>query len=144
MPATGYTIGRDISVDIISRNGPLRFATRTGFEPKQETTEIKVKGSDGIVRTAYLPDGWTGTIDFDRFDARLDDYFAGVEADYYAGKDVESVSITETIIEKTGALTQYRYLEVALRYEAAGARGDPDSTVKQKISWAAARRIKIA
>lgn len=144
MPAQGYTVGRDISIDIIGPNGPVRFATRTGFEPKQETAEIKVRGSDGLTRTVTIPDGWTGTIDYERFDARLDDYFAGIEADYYAGKDILSVSITETIAEKSGAISQYRYIEVSLKYDAAGARGDPQSTVKQKISWAAARRIKIS
>jgi hypothetical protein len=143
MPANGYTVGRDISVDVIGPNGPIRFTGRTGFEPKQESAEIKVRKSDGIIDTIFIPDGWTGTIDFERYDSRLDDYFAGIEADYFNGLNIPSNTITETIVEKNGTVSTYQYTNVALKYDSAGSRGDPQGTVKQRVAFAASRRIKL-
>jgi hypothetical protein len=142
MPANGYTIGRDVSLDIIGPNGPLRFGIRTGFSAKPEYNDIKVKRADGITDNAFIPDGWTGSFDYERGNSTLDDYFAGVESDYYAGLNIKNVSITETIVENTGAVTQWRYTNVALKYDDAGSKSG-DTTVKQKVSWAASRRLKI-
>ena len=143
MPASGFNIGKDFVLDIVTSRGVLRAPIRTGFTSKQLTTSLESKAADGVVRFAELPAGWEGTFDFDRAGSNLDDYFAQTEADYYAGAPGDSVSITENGTEVNGAITQYRYIGVALKYDDAGEKGC-DRLVKQKVSWKASKRIKVA
>lgn len=142
MPVNGYTIGKDVSLDITGPSGPLRFNIRTGFTAKQETNDIKVKRADGIVDHLVIPDGWTGSFDYTRQDSLLDDYFAGLEQNYYSGINNAPLTITETITEANGSVSQYRYTRVVLKYDDAGAKTG-DDVVKQKISFMASRRLKV-
>jgi hypothetical protein len=103
----------------------------------------KVKRFDGVTDFLELPDGWEGSFDFERAGGFIDDYFASLEADYYAGEDLPTVSITETITEPGGGVSQYRYTNVTLKYSNAGDKNGSD-TVKQKIDFLASRRIKAA
>jgi hypothetical protein len=85
----------------------------------------------------------SGTFDLERQDSKVYDYLAQLEANYYAGLNEQPVTITETITEVSGAVTQYRYLGVLLRLDDAGDKAG-DSTVKQRLSFTAQRRIKVA
>lgn len=144
MPVSGFTVGRDVSIDIVSaKKGLVRFPIKTGFSRKQESVQIKSKGLDGIIRFGVVPDGWSGSIEIDRASSDVDDYFAEAEADYYAGRNIDTVSITETVVEPTGATTQYRYTGVALQYSDAGSLKGDDK-VPLKIDWMASKRLKIA
>lgn len=144
MPTNAQNVGRDVSIDVVSANGQVRrFPIRTGFSSKQDTVAIKTKGADGRLYFAELPDGWSGSLDFERASSALDDYFAATEEDYYAGRNLDVLSITETIREVNGAVTQWRYTNVAMKYDDAGSKTG-DATIKQKVSWMADRRRKIA
>lgn len=143
MPLNGYSVGRDISLDIIGPTGPLRFSLITNFTSKPDTTDIKIKGLDGITRHARFPDGWSGSFDITRADSTLDDYFSQVEANYYAGLNERPLTITETISEASGAVTQYRYTGVLLKLDDAGSWSG-DQVVKQKVSFMADTRVKVA
>lgn len=143
MPVNGYSVGRDVSLDIVGPNGPLRFNQITKFSSKPDTTDHKIKGLDGVTRHVRFPDGWSGGFDIERRDSTLDDYFAQLEANYYGGLNEQPLTITETITEVSGAVTQYRYTEVLLRLDSAGDWAG-DSVVSQKVSFMAARRIKVA
>lgn len=143
MPANGYSVGRDVAVDIIAPSGlPLRLRVRTGFSSKQETNDIKVKRADGGVDHLVIPDGWTGSLDYERGSSDLDDYFAALESTYFAGGSYGPTSITETITNPDSSISQYRYTNVALKYDDAGAKTG-DNTIKQKVTWMASRRIRI-
>ncbi len=143
MPLNGFSVGRDVSLDIIGPSGPLRFNLITGFNSKPDITDQKIKGLDGITRHVRFPDGWSGGFDVARADSTIDDYFAQIEANYYAGLNELPVTITETITEVSGAVTQYRYLQVLLKLDDAG-QWQGDQTVKQKVSFVAARRVKVS
>lgn len=143
MPNQGYTIGRDVAIDIIGPNGPLRFKVRTGFSSRPVYDKVKVKRADGITDHLNNPDGWEGDFDFERQGDEIDAYFAQLEEDWHQGRDTLPVQITETITEKNGAVSQYRYLNVALTYDNAGEKSGT-GTVKQKIGWNASRRKKVA
>jgi hypothetical protein len=143
MPLNGFSVGRDISLDIIGPSGPLRFNLITGFNSKPDITDQKIKGLDGITRHVRFPDGWSGSFDIARADSTIDDYFAQLEANYYAGLNEQPITITETITEVSGAVTQYRYLQVLLKLDDAG-QWQGDQAVKQKLSFVAARRVKVA
>jgi hypothetical protein len=143
MPLNGYTIGRDVTLTIVTASGPLNLNQITGFQCKQDTIEQKIKGLDGVTRYLRFYDAWSGTFSLERQDSTLDDYFSQLEANYYAGLSEQGASLTETIQEVSGAISQYRYIGLLLKYEDAGEyRGD--QSVKQRMSFIASRRLKIA
>ncbi len=143
MPVNGFTVGRDVSLDIVGLNGPIRFSLITGFNARPDTTDVKVKGLDGKTRHVMFPDGWTGTFDVERQDSTVDDIFAQLESNFYSGLNLPAISIMETITEVSGAVTQYRFTDVILRLDDAGAYAG-DQTVKQRLSFMASRRMKVA
>jgi hypothetical protein len=143
MPVNNFSVGRDISLTIVTGSGPLNLNLITGFRSKPDMAEVKVKGLDGLTRHARFYDGWSGGFDVERADSTVDDYFAQLEANYYLGISEQPATITETITEPNGAVTQYRYMQVLLKLDNAG-DWKGDATVKQQISFVAAQRRKIA
>lgn len=143
MPINGFSVGRDVTLTIVTASGPLNLSLVTGFQSAPTIAEVKVKGLDGITRHVRMPDGWTGSFNVERQDSTVDDYFAQLEANYYAGINEQPATITETITEVNGSVSQYRYLNVLLKLDDAGSWAG-DQTVKQKLSFVAARRNKIA
>ncbi len=144
MPVGSQTVGKDYSVNMLFNGQKVSIAPNaiTGFETKPNTTKERRKGLDGVVRNATHADGWMGTFDVDRLDATLDNFWASYEANYYAGINTGSGTITETIQEVDGSITQWRYTAVQFTLETSGQR-DPDKVVKQKISFEAAKRLKV-
>lgn len=143
MPINSYSVGRDVSLDIVGQNGVMTFGQIVGFQSKPDVTDQKIKGLDGITRHLRFPDGWSGSFDLERQTSQLDDWWSQIEANYYNGINEIPVTITETIQEVSGAITQYRYMQVLLTIEDAGSwKGD--ASVKQKLKFVAARRVKIA
>lgn len=142
MPNQGFTIGRDIVIDVIGPRGSVRIDGITTFSAKPIYDKQKHSAMNGVTKHLNNPDGWEGDIGYDRKNGKLDDYFAAREAEYYAGKDSEVVSITETITEENGSLSQYRYTEVSLFNDNPGEKGGT-ALVKGKIGWNAARRLKV-
>lgn len=142
MPINGFTVGRDHTITIVTPQSAIAPTLITKFSAKRDETDKKVKGMDGITRNVVFPDGWSGTIESDRQDSTWDDYFAGVEADYYSGVDSGKCTITETIQETSGAVTQWQYTNVVFKYDNAGDYAG-DDTVHQRVSFMAERRIKL-
>lgn len=144
MPAQGFNIGKDVSIDIVTAaGGVIRGKVRTGFTVKQLTNALKVDALDGNILFDDIPAGWDGTLDLDRGDSTWDDYFAAREEDYYNGVQRDTITLTQTITEVSGATTQYRFSGVSLKFDDAGS-WMADKTVPQKVSWKANRRRKIA
>lgn len=143
MPVNGFSVGRDVSLNINTPVGIQRFSLISGFDAKPEVSTQKVKGLDGLVRNVIFHDGWTGSLDIERQDSTLDDYWAQIEADYFAGFNSGAATITETITEVDGSVSQFRFEGVVLKLDDAG-NWKGDSTVKQKLSFMASRRIKVA
>jgi len=143
MSVNGYTVGRDIVVDLIGPNGPLRFKVKTGFEAKPEFQSSKVNRMDGVVDGLEVPAGWNLSWDYERQGPEIDDYFAEREAAFYRGENLQPLSVTETITEPDGKVSQYRYVNAMLKYDSAGAK-EGLTTVKQKTTAFASRRIKVS
>jgi hypothetical protein len=142
MPLNGFTIGRDLSVNIQTPNGALPLSLITKFTAKPDITDVKVKGLDGRTRHLTFPDGWSGSFEVERQDSTLDDFFASQEANYYAGFDLTGSTITETITEASGVVSQYQFVGVIFKLDDAG-DWEGDKTVKQKLSFVAEQRIKL-
>lgn len=139
----GYNIGKDVTVDVVTSAGVLRFPNVTAFTAKQLTHSLESKPLDGRILFAELPAGWEGNFDMERAGSNADDYFAQWENNYYGGLNTDTITITETISELSGAVTQYRYVGVVLKFDDIGERRQ-DQVIKQKVSFKAARRLKIA
>lgn len=140
MPIQGFTVGRDIALDYVAADGPKRFSKITGFQSKQETSEVKIKGLDGSITNIRYFEGWSGSYEIERQDGTVDAYFAQLEANYFQGLSETPATITETIAEAGGAVTVWRYTGVISILADAGDKRS-DSTVKMKIEFKASRRI---
>ncbi len=143
MPQNGFSVGRDTVLTVVTPQGPLTINQISGFSAKQGQTTDRRKALNGKTSTLVTPDGWSGTLSVDRRGGELDAYFAQAEADFYAGIDQPAGTITQTITEPNGVVSQYRFTGVVLSYENAGSWGG-DKAVEQSISWTAERRLKIA
>lgn len=143
MPVNQYSVGKDVTLSIITPGGVLNLLKVTGFRAKQDTIEQKIKPLDGITDYLRFFDAWSGSFSLERTDSTLDDYFAALEANFYAGLTEGPVSITETVQEISGAISQYRFTRVLLKYDDAGDFAG-DKSVTQTMSFVAGRRLKIA
>ncbi len=142
MPINGLSVGRDISLDIITPQGPLRLNKITKFTSKPEMVDEKIKPINAAPIHLRFPDGWSGSLEIERDSDTLDRYFAQIEDNYFVGLSETACTITETIIEPRDAISQYRYEGVLLKLEDAGEWEDAKS-VKQKVSFVASRRKKV-
>jgi hypothetical protein len=143
LPVNSFNVGRDLTLQIVGFDGSIEeFSLQTAYDSKQETHNIKIMGMDGTVRFLDLPAGWKGTCTYNRQDSVLDRYFARMESTYYSGINVQAATITETITEVDGSLSQFRYTGVVFKLDDAGSwQGDKEVT--QKMSWSASRRVSV-
>ena len=138
-----FNTGRDVVLDVQTPTGALRLpTTTTAWEAKPKYKTIESVALSGENNHANVPIGWTGTIGLDRTDNIVGDFFVQLEANYYAGINIGYATITETISENNGAVTQYRYTKVALRLEEGG-KFVGDDRVQVKIGFEASRKIKL-
>lgn len=141
--ANAFSLGKDVSLQIVTPNGSLILpVTTTSFEAKPQTNKIRRTGLDAVNRGANIPNGWEGTIELDRHDSIVDDFFANAEAGFYAGQNSYTASITETIQEISGQVSQYRYTGVVLNLDEAGKK-QGDKEINMVIGFFASRRIKV-
>lgn len=143
MPINGFTVGRDVTVTISTKNRSLPNTGLTSFTKKQDVTQKKVKLLTGVTKNLTFPDGWSGNFKVSRMDSTIDDYIAAFEAGFFAGSDTDTVNITETIDEPNGGQTQWQYNGVTLVLEDAGTASG-DSEIEQTLSYVAERRIKLS
>lgn len=142
MPQNGLSIGKDQTLDIITSAGPLRIPGLINFKAQQDTTEQRVKLKNGQNPVAQFFDGWSGSFELERQGPTLDDHFVTKEANYYQGIDNGTVTITETITEPDGSVSQYRFTGVVLKFADAGS-WSTDASVKQSVSFMAERKVKV-
>lgn len=144
MPFNNFSIGKDVVLDVVTPSGVLALpVTTTSFEAKPEYNKIASVGLDGINREASIPKGWRGTIGLDRRNNVIDAFFAQQEAGYYAGQNVLTASITETIQESDGSVSQFRYVNVSLSFDEAGKKSGDDK-ITQTIGFFASQRQQVA
>lgn len=137
-----FNIGSDTTISLIVDGTILKSSILTSFEAKQMTTSLDSTGLDGVNRFDEIDKGWDLSMEFDRADSVMDDFFAAKEAARYAGGPKPQISITETTTNVDGTIVKYRYNRVSLKMDSAGARKG-DAKVEAKISGKASRRIKV-
>lgn len=144
MPANGYNIGRDLTLDIVDPvQGVLRFPLITSYKHTPKYKSLESNALDGIPRFSELPAGHELAVELDRASSRANDYFCATEVNYFNGVPNPQVSITETIVEVSGAVSQYRFTNCALSL-ADGGSWKGDGIVTQSIKVMASFKVKIA
>ena len=144
MPVNNLSIGHDVTVtifDVVSQS-IVSFPARTGFSAEPITKTINSEPLNGPPLFAEAPNGWKGTLDFDRTDPSIDIYFANYEATYYAGANPVSGTITQTIQEKDGSVTQFVFDGVAMKLSQAG-QWKAAEKVAMRVDWNASTRRRV-
>ncbi len=142
MPFNNFSVGKDVSLQIVTQQGVLLSSLLTNFKSKQRTSDKTVKGLDGIMRPLFLPDGWEGNFEYERGSSELDDFISELEASYYSGAAIGGATILETITETNGLTSQYRYEGVVFKLSDAG-EWKGDSSVKMTLEFSASKRTKV-
>ena len=143
MPVNNFSVGRDLTFTLVGPYGVVTVAGVTDYSTKPMFSDLKHKGLDGVVLHGEIPDGWEISVKLERQTPGLDRLFARMEADYYAGVNVQSGTVNEVIKEADGSVSQYRYENVVLKLESAGDfKGD--SFVPLGLMLMASRRIQVS
>lgn len=145
MSVGGQSLGKDVRLVIVAGGGTVLDvppSAITKFSAKPTTGDEKRTGMDGEVRHLITHEGWSGSLEIDRLDSQIEDYWAAAEAAYFAGQSLPWGTIQETIQEPSGAITQWRYERVVLKVDDLGDR-EGNKTIKMKVSFMASRRIKV-
>lgn len=144
MPINNISIGHDMSVDVFDTvaGKVVSLPSITGFSAEPQTKQIQSQPLDDAPLYAELPDGWKGTIDFDRTDNRVDLFFADRESRYYKGQNLFNLTIMQTIKEQDNSVSQYRFKGVALKLAQAGQWKAQDK-VSLRVDWVASKRERV-
>ena len=143
MPANGLSTGIDTKIYFSDANGVQQFAILESFQCAENANTPEKVGIDGTTRFPKFHLGWKGTFTFQRNSDVLDSYIAVQESLYYLGVDQLPGTITQTIIEIDGSVSQYSYSNVVLVLEDGGTWSGTD-IVTQKFSFNASRKQKLA
>ena len=142
MPLNNLSIGHDVTVTIYDNNGTgvLTFPAATGFEADPIFKQIDSTPLNNYPIFAEAPAGWKGTIEYDRTNPTIDAYFAQLEANYYNNINILDGTITETIQESGGGVTQFTFKGVALKLEKGG-KWKANEKVPMTIAWMCSTRL---
>ncbi len=143
MPINDMSVGKDVTIDIVTSYGLASFTITTGFQAKPRYADVKSVGLDGTAREGYVPVGYDIVLKLDRGDSSVDDFFAQIEADYFNGINQIAGTITETIANPDGSVSQYRYEGVQLSCADLGDKTG-DKLIQMEIKGFAGRRKKVA
>jgi len=142
MPANGLSTGIDSKLSFVDINGVQRFLIIESINAKEDATTGKVIAMDGTVRHPKFHEGWSGSFMLQRSDNSMDNYIALQEASYYQGADQVPMTITQTITEVDGSISQYQYTNVVINLDDSGTWTGTD-IVKQSVSFMASRKLEL-
>ncbi len=118
-PSNVFSVGKDIQVLLTGPSGVVSLPRLTGwhFDPQYDTA--KSKPLDGPTIQYDLPDGYTGSLMFDRRDAAVDSLFASIEAAYHTlGGFVPTFGISVYVTERaTASQSAWQFVEATLKYK---------------------------
>ena len=142
MPTNAFTLGRDTQLVVIGPQGRVDLSHVTSFESRQMTQPIRVDRLDGTQLAAELPKGWEGSFELERGSSAADDFIATTEQIYYSSGQLPVSTLYQYVTEANGSTSTYQYDGAVFKLSAAGSwRGD--ASVKQKLDFFAARRVRV-
>lgn len=145
MAVNDLNIGIDIRLTFNSANGLISFPSNRikNFTSMQKTYNRETAAIDGVTRHVNIPGGWSGSFDIEKVDDSLDEFFANLETSYYAGQNIGTLTITQTIRNPDGSSVTYQYTGVVMTFSAAG-EWTADNYVTQKVEFSAEKRKRLA
>lgn len=143
MPVNGLTSGIDSKITFTDADGVQKFAILESFHSSENADAPEQVAMDGSTRFPKFHKGWKGSFVFERTSDVLDRYIALQESAYYQGIDQKPGTITQTITNVDGSVSQYSFSNVVLILENAGDYTGTD-IVKQTFSWMASRKQQLA
>lgn len=144
MPANGFNLGGDLQMVIVDdQQGLQTFNIQTMADFRQLTARIKSVALDGKTRYAELPEGWEMDLDFDRADAGLMDYMARNEDIYLNGGRPGIITVSATVNEVDGSVSQYQLTGGAMKLTNGGTFKGNDK-VPQKAAIVFSRLYQAA
>ena len=141
----GFNVGRDgqvVAMHPLAPGGVIATVNLTSFDAKKIQASLECKRLDGPPLYREIPNGWSGTIDFDRADSTLDDLANLDDATFWAGSPPVTGNIFQYITELDGSTSSYQYVGVAYKFSELG-KYAADAAVKQTLSWKASQRVSI-
>lgn len=143
MPLQGFNTGRDYSLTLQLPNGNISTINliEAGFDPVTKTEMIVPL--KGVPTHLIFPQGWKGTLQFNRNSPQLDDFYAAFESAFYNGGSIPAGFITETILEVSGGVSSYRYTGVQIIPDKMG-NWKGDDKVSQSVQVVASQRVKVS
>lgn len=142
MPLNGLSSGIDSKITFTDINGVQNFTIIENFTSKEDATTDKIVAMDGSVRHPKFHQGWSGSFTLERNSNFMDNYIAAQEAAYYQGLDQIPVTITQTITENNGTVSQYQFTQCVLYLEDAGNYSGTE-IVKQNVSYVSSRKLQL-
>lgn len=141
MSLNQLNFGHGVRIVITSpiTGGLLTLTNITDFESKSNSEKITSKPLNSPPIFAHTPNGWSGTVTFDRVDNTLDLFFAGQEAAYWANAQTFSGQIFEYMTELNKTISQFSYDGVAMTFQDAGKKTS-QAKITMKIEWEASLR----
>jgi hypothetical protein len=107
MAINTLSVGRDITLNIHSPSGEINIPTVISFTCKPKPDVRSSVAMNGNVLFAPIPLGYAGSIVIDRTSPALQQIWTAYENAYYGGQNLLASTITETIKEADGTVTQW-------------------------------------
>jgi hypothetical protein len=142
MPQGQFNTGHDVTLSVVTSVGILTLTNLVSFKSKQDETVQKIILINGRTKHLRFIQGWSGSFDLERASSQIDAYFSLLELNQKLGIREPIASITETIQEVSGAISQFRYKGVLLSLTEAGEVAG-DKSMKQTIGFVAEERPQI-
>lgn len=135
----GLSTGASSKLVITGSDGVENFIQLESFTSKEDAPIIKKVAMDGTVRNAKLPQGWSGTMVFQRGGPEIDEYINDFSRNYRLGGDQLNLTITHTINELDGTISKYTYSGVVIELTDAGMWSGTD-IVSQTLNFTSTAR----
>jgi len=138
-PGSQFNIGSDSVMSFLVNGLPIGSMLLTSFEFKQLTTRLTSKPVNNVPGYREVEEGWEGTMEYDRSNSVLDDFFAAKEAARYAGQQPPQVTVTTKITNTDGSVSRFRFDGMAVKLDNGGKYAS-DEKVMQQVAWVASTR----
>lgn len=137
-----FDIGKQASINVISNGAIVSTAQVTEFMAKQETDTLKSRPLNSPPVEKYPDAGWTFSFNMDRLGPTWDNFFAQKEDNYWNNVPDLQLQVNQTILEKDGSISQFRFDVTDVKFDEAGSFTQ-DGIVKQKVAGFASRRFPV-
>jgi len=138
MAINNLSLGPDITLNIHTPTGQITIPTVVNFMVNPTPEVRKSVGINGNILFAPIPLGYNGSMEIDRTSPAMEQFWTDYESQYYAGVNLQSSTITVTVREADGGITQWLISGVMFDAQAFGNWSGTDF-VKQTLKFNAAK-----